>query len=71
MYLPRTNQPGCPVLVVELKWDKSADAAISQIKRRQYPVSLKEYAGEILMVGIDYDKKTKEHVCKIELFEKK
>lgn len=71
VYLPRTNQPGCPVLVVELKWDKSADAAISQIKRRQYPVSLKEYAGEILMVGIDYDKKTKEHVCKIELFEKK
>lgn len=43
VYLPRTNQPGCPVLVVELKWDKSADTAISQIKRRQYPVSLKEY----------------------------
>ena len=32
---------------------------------------VKEYAGEILMVGIYYDKKTKEHVCKIELLEKK
>ena len=39
-----------------------------RIKERQYPESLHGYAGEILLVGIDYDKKTKEHLCKIETF---
>lgn len=66
VYLPRANCPSHPVLVVELKWDKGADAAIAQIRRKQYPESLMDYSGNILMVGIDYDKKTKEHVCKIE-----
>ena len=66
VYLPLSNHPNRPVIVVELKWDKSADAAISQIKKKQYPESLKGYAGEILLVGIDYDKKTKEHSCQIE-----
>ncbi len=66
VYLPLRNHPNRPVIVVELKWDKSADAAISQIKKKQYPESLREYAGDILLVGIDYDKKTKEHVCQIE-----
>ena len=68
VYLPRTNYPNCPVLVVELKWDKSAKAAIAQIKKKQYPQSLRDYAGKILLVGIDYDKKTKEHTCMIETF---
>jgi hypothetical protein len=62
------HHPNRPVIVAELKWDKSADAAISQIKKKQYPESLREYAGEILLVGIDYNKKTKEHTCVIESF---
>ena len=66
VYLPLANKPNCPVIVVELKWDKGAAAAIAQIKNRQYPASLREYAGEILLVGIDYDKKTKQHTCLIE-----
>ncbi len=68
VYLPLANQPNRPVIVVELKWDKGAAAAIAQIKNRQYPVSLREYSGEILLVGIDYDKKTKQHTCLIERF---
>lgn len=68
VYLPLPNHPNRPVIVVELKWDKSADAAISQIRKKQYPESLKDYSGEILLVGIDYDKKTKEHMCEIESF---
>ncbi len=68
VYLPLPNHPNRPVIVVELKWDKSANAAISQIKERQYPESLRGYAGNILLVGIDYDKKTKEHVCEIASF---
>lgn len=61
---------GNPVIIVELKWDKSAKAAISQIKEKQYPMSLAEYSGEVLLVGIDYDKKTKKHTCLIETFVK-
>ena len=68
VYLPLPNHPNRLVIVVELKWDKSVSAAISQIKERQYPKSLRGYAGNILLVGIDYDKKTKEHVCEIESF---
>lgn len=66
VYLPLPNNPNRPVIVVEPKWDKSAKTAIAQVKKKQYPESLKEYSGEILLVGIDYDKKTNEHSCKIE-----
>lgn len=66
VYLPLPRYPNMPAIVVELKWNKSAEAAIGQIKERQYPASLKEYAGEILLVGIDYDKKAKEHRCVME-----
>ena len=55
-----------PALLIELKWDKSVDGAIEQIRSRRYAESLKEYRGNLLMVGISYDKKTKEHHCRIE-----
>lgn len=32
--------------------------------------SLLQYTGQILLIGINYDKKTKEHSCKIERFER-
>lgn len=56
-------------LVVELKWDKSVEGAIDQIKEKKYVAALEEYKGNILLVGINYDKKTKEHQCKIEKYE--
>ena len=55
-----------PALLVELKWDKSAEGAIAQIHDRRYAESLKEYKGNLLLVGINYDKKTREHRCRIE-----
>lgn len=57
-----------PALLVELKWNKNADTAMKQIKEKKYPVSLQNFADEILLVGINYDKKTKEHTCSIEKF---
>ena len=59
---------GKPALVIELKYDGSAEAAIEQIKRRQYTKELEGYTGEILLVGINYDKKSedKKHSCVIE-----
>ena len=68
VYLPLAKYPNRPVIVVELKWNKSATAAVAQIKERSYPASLQEYSGEILLVGITYDKKTKEHQCRMESF---
>ena len=57
-----------PAMVVELKWNKSKDSAIEQIKNRNYPAVLENYGGEIVLVGINYDEKMKEHTCKIERF---
>ena len=55
-----------PAIIVELKWNQTEEAALAQIKKRNYPKSLKEYHGEVLLVGINYKKATKEHTCKIE-----
>lgn len=66
VFIPRKKFPDKPALVIELKWDKSAEGAISQIKRKQYCESLEEYAGNILLVGINYSKKDKEQQCIIE-----
>lgn len=53
-------------LVVELKWNKLSEGAVEQIRRNNYPAILKDYGGEIIVVGINYDTKTKEHGCVIE-----
>ena len=65
VFLPRTDMM-LPALIVELKWDKSAPSAIKQIKDKQYTEALADYAGKVLLVGINYDKVTKEHQCVIE-----
>jgi hypothetical protein len=59
-----------PALVVELKYDKTAYAAIQQIKDRHYMQALEGYCGEILLVGINYDKESKDkpHSCVIERY---
>ena len=51
---------------MELKWDVSAEGAIAQIKNRKYIKALEEYKGNLLLVGVNYDKKTKVHKCLIE-----
>ena len=63
--LPR---PNCkrPAIVLELKYDHSAETAITQIKKKRYTGKLQNYAGEVVLVGINYDKNTKQHDCKIE-----
>jgi hypothetical protein len=55
-----------PAIVVELKYGKSAEEAINQIKHRQYAGALADYKGNVLLVGINYDKETKKHSCIIE-----
>lgn len=57
-----------PALVVELKWNQSAGAAIKQIKEKQYASWIREYTGDILLVGIQYSVKNKTHTCVIERY---
>ena len=70
VFLPRKQFPDKPALVVELKWDQNVRTAISQIKEKEYCESLEDYQGKLLLVGINYNKKTKEHECMIEPFVK-
>ena len=65
VYLPK---PGVnkPALLIELKFDKSAQTAINQIKEKNYLQFFKDYKGEVLLVGINYSKDTKTHQCIIE-----
>ena len=66
VYLPK---PGVnkPALLIELKFDKSALTAITQIKEKNYLQFFKDYKGEVLLVGINYSKDTKTHQCIIEM----
>ena len=63
--IPRKNVES-PAVILELKYNKDADSAIEQIKRRQYPAKVEQYANNLLLVGINYDKQTKQHTCRIE-----
>ena len=64
-YLPLRGKE-VPALLIELKWNRSAAGAIRQIHEKQYPSVLEGYGGELLLVGINYDKQTKEYECLIE-----
>ena len=55
-----------PALLIELKKDKAVGGAIEQIKEKDYPSRLSNYVGNTLLVGINYDSKTKKHTCIIE-----
>ena len=70
VFLPRRKFPDKPAVVVELKWDKTAEGAIAQIKEKQYCRSLSEYQGNLLLVGVNYEKETRKHTCVIEKFVK-
>ena len=57
-----------PAIVLELKYHQDADTAISQIKRKAYPDKIAQYTDNLLLVGINYDKRTKRHSCHIERY---
>lgn len=65
VYLPRRGD-AAPALVVELKWDRKPEAAIAQIRKKDYPALLRDWGGPTLLVGISYDSKTRTHACTIE-----
>lgn len=69
IFLPKPEHIGIyPALLAELKWNKSAATAIAQTKEKQHPSARSQYTGDILLIGINYDKKSKTHQCVIEKF---
>ena len=74
VFIPRKNAGLRPAMVVELKYNQSADTAIKQIKEKRYQGALAGYEDKILLVGINYDAdggEKKHHTCVIEEWEKK
>lgn len=69
VYLPLKNTHH-PALLIELKWNQSAQGAIQQIKDKQYTHWLESYTGDILLVAVNYDKKKDVHECIIEQYQK-
>jgi len=69
VFIPRKKHTDKPAMLVELKWNKDVDGAISQIKKKNYISAMDEYQGNLLLVGINYDKKDKTYTCIIEQVE--
>jgi len=71
VYLPKQGEM-VPALIIELKWNQTAETAIEQIKARNYPAILQDYGGEILLVGVNYDKDVpagqRKYTCEIERY---
>ena len=65
VFIPKQST-ALPAMIVELKWNKTAEGALKQIKEKHYPELLSGYTGKMVLVGINYDEETKEHSCKIE-----
>ncbi len=71
VYLPMSaNAKDKPALIIELKKDASAKVDLEQIKERDYVSRVKEYTDNILLIGINYDSKTKQHSCEIKEYPK-
>ena len=65
IFWPR-RETNHPPIIVELKWNKTENAALQQMKEKNYPAALSGYKGDILLVGVAYNVKTKKHSCVIE-----
>ena len=74
VFIPAPKYADKPAMVIELKYNKDVDTALSQIKKQKYPDRLEHYKGNMLLVGINYDKDVsntdkdfKHHKCIIEM----
>ena len=55
-----------PLILIEFKYDGSAEEAIAQIKKQEYFNRYTRQYRDIIIVGINYSTKTKDHQCLIE-----
>ena len=73
VYLPSPKDPDKPALLIELKYNRSVTTAADQIRNKEYMQRLEHYKGNILVIGVNYDKEAdtesddyKHHTCRIE-----
>ena len=66
VFIPKKEFPDVPAMILELKWNQAAETALRQIKEKKYDSILDSYHGNVLLVRINYDKKSKSHDCIIE-----
>ena len=69
-YLFRPLRPSYPAIILELKVDGSCEQALDQIRERNYMQKVED-CKEILLVGINYDSRSKQHACRIEKVKRK
>ena len=67
IYVPKRNIH-LPILLIEFKYGKSAEEAMNQIKEKEYFRRYidGDYPNDVLLIGINYNPKTKNHQCLIE-----
>jgi hypothetical protein len=65
-FIPKAYHPDVPAMLIELKWDKDVSTALTQIKDKRYPDALLDFSENLLLVGVSYDKDTREHRCVIQ-----
>ena len=65
VYEPMLNGT-TPLILIEFKYDGSAEEAIAQIKKQEYFKRYTRQYRNIIIVGINYSTKTKDHQCLIE-----
>ena len=67
IYVPKRNMH-LPILLIEFKYGQNAEDAIKQIKEKEYFSRYRDgdYPNDVLLIGINYNPKTKEHQCLIE-----
>ena len=46
--------------------ERRYSCVIDQTRRKDYPAKLRDDADHLLLVGINYDRDTKQHSCRIE-----
>lgn len=65
VYIPHRSS-ALPVLLIELKWNRTSEGAIRQIREKRYPAVFEGFDRELVLVGISYNENTKKHSCAIE-----
>ena len=67
IYVPKRNMH-LPILLIEFKYGQSAEEAMNQIKEKEYFRRYidGDYPNDVLLIGINYNPKTKNHQCLIE-----
>ena len=70
IYVPKRNIH-LPILLIGFKYGQSAEKAMNQIKEKEYFSRYidGDYPNDVLLIGINYNPKTKDHQCLIEKME--